>query len=469
VKNIPIDSGALSENRPAFADEPLERRVWKIAVPAIGENLLQTALMMVDTLMIARFGPVVLSAAAVAGVVIWRAQMTFGSIDKGTMALAARCAGSGDKDKLGGAVAQSILLAIIIGSAMAIAAAWLAPQLMRWMRVEEAVVWAGVPYLVILGAASVPRMFFAVAAASLRATGDTRSPMWIALGMNVINIAFNFPLIYGLPAVPWLGFSGWGGLGLTGSGISTALSLCFAAVVCGYFLLRGRGMVHVRRRHFVPHLPTLRSLVKVSFPSFIEELLISIGFLAFFQFIAVLGTKVLAAHAISTRIEALSFMAGVGFAVAAAALVGQALGRKDVDQARQAFRVSTKYCVGMMSAIAVGLILCSHLLVAPFAGNDPFVRDTAAMLLVIAAIEQPLMGIGMTLGGGLRGAGDTMTPMISTIICNVIIRVGASYFFAFTMGYGIVGIYLGTVVDWMVRAVFLFWFYRWERWTRIKL
>lgn len=466
MKNQPQPSPSLIAAAPEL---PLKRRVWKIALPAIGENLLQTSLMLVDTLMIARYGPVALAAAAMAGVVVWRAQMTFGCIDRGTMALAARCAGADDKERLGKAVGQSILVAVIVGIAMSAAGVLLAQQLLQWMKAEDNVVVAGVPYLQIIALASVPRMLFAVIAASLRATGDTRTPMWITLWMNVLNVLLNFPLIYGIPAIPAIGFTGAPGLGLTGSGISTAIALFFSAAAAGWMVTSGRAGFTIGIRHFKPHLATLRTLLKVSFPSFIEECLLSFGFLIYFRFIALLGTAALAAHAISTRIEALSFMAGVGFAIASAALVGQALGRKDVDQARQAFRLSTKYCVAVMSGVAVFLMVFANPIVKVFAPGHPEIQEVAALLLIIAALEQPLLAIAMALGGGLRGAGDTLTPMIASLICGIGIRVGASWWLAFPMGYGIYGIYMGTMIDWAARAVFLYLFFRWERWVHIKL
>jgi putative MATE family efflux protein len=352
---------------------------------------------------------------------------------------------------------------------MAIGGYSLAPQLLYWMKADPDVLRVGTPYLIIIALASVPRMLFAVIAASLRATGDTKTPMWVSLWMNIINVLLNFPLIYGIPAIPALGFEGTPALGLTGSGIATAIALLFAACAVGVFAFSGKASFQVKRHHFKPHLPTLKSILRISYPSFIEESLISVGFLTFFRFIAILGTTALAAHAIATRIEALSFMAGVGFAVAAGALVGQALGRKDVEQARLAFRISTKYCVGLMSAIAVVLILLAGPIVSLFAPGNIEIQEIAVVLLIIAAIEQPLLGIGMTLGGGLRGAGDTVTPMISSLICIIGLRVGASYWLAFPMGYGIYGMYIGTMLDWMMRATLLFFFFRWERWTRIKI
>lgn len=419
--------------------------------------------------MIARYGPVALAGAAMSGVILWRAQMTFGCIDRGTMALAARCAGADDKERLGKTVGQSILIAIFVGVCMAISGVLLAPQLLIWMKAEADVIAAGTPYLQIIAVASVPRLVFAVIAASLRATGDTKTPMWVTLWMNLLHVLLNFPLIYGIPAIAAIGFGGTAALGLTGSGVSTAVSMLFSASVVSWMLFHGKAGFHLKRRHFVPHLPTLRTILKVSIPSFIEEFLLSFGFLIFFRFIAVLGTAALAAHAIASRLEALSFMAGLGFAVAAAALVGQALGAKNVPQAKDAFRLTTKYGVLTMSAVAVGLMVFADPIVRVFSPGNPEIQQVAALLLIIAAIEQPVLAIAMALGGGLRGAGDTVSPMIASIICGTFIRVGASWWLAFYMGFGIYGIYIGTMMDWTARSMILYLFFRNERWARINL
>jgi len=97
------------------------------------------------------------------------------------------------------------------------------------------------------------------------------------------------------------------------------------------------------------------------------------------------------------------------------------------------------------------------------------VVELAYALLMVAAVEQPLMAIAMTVSGGLRGAGDTRSPMFSSLFGNLIVRIVATYVLAFPVGLGIYGVALGTIVDWMVRCTILFFGYRSGRWTRIAL
>ena len=455
-----IGGAALPGPRPLFTAQTLDRRIWQLAVPAISENLLQTALLIVDTLMIARFGSVPVAASCVAGVILWRVHMTLGCFEKGTVAMVARYHGEGNAEKVGKTVAQSMVLALGIGLIVTIVGIPLARPFFVWMGAAPDVVAAGTPFLRVILAASVARLFVFVAAASLRGMGDTRSPMWVTLWMNVLNLGLNYILIFGHFGVPQLR--------LLGSGIATCVALFFAAVAIAVCVFRGTSGILLKPHHFIPDMRIIRTMVRISIPSLFEEIVISFGFLIFSSFIASLGTSVLAAHAISTRIESVSFMAGHGFAVATTTLVGQSLGMGNVDLARTSFRRTTACGVLVMFVISLALILFGSTFVDAFKPDEE-VRSIALLLLIIVAVEQPLLGICMTMGGGLRGAGDTLSPMLSSLAGNVVVRVFVVYWLAFGLGLGIYGVYLGTVIDWVLRSAVIGFCYFRGRWARLRI
>ncbi len=438
----------------------LTRITFLLAGPAVAENLLQTLLLMVDTLMVAYYGSVPIAAGAAAGMLLWRLHMTFGCIERGTTALVARRWGEGSREGAAIACAHSLLLAAGVGGVLTLAGVVLTSQLLAGIRTPPEALATAIPYMQVVLLASIPRMVFFVGAAAMRALGDTRTPMWIALGMNMANILFNYLLIYGNFGFPELR--------LLGSGISTALVMTLAALsVCAYLVMARTGP-RLRWRHFRFDPPTARSIIKVSLPSLLEEVMISIGFLVFFSFVTRLGTLPLAAHALATRLESLSFMAGVGFGIAAATLVGQALGRRDVVLARRAFRHTTALAVAVMSGVALGLVVLGRPLLNFFC-READVVELAYALLLVAAVEQPLLAIAMTLSGGLRGAGDTRSPMVASFLGNMMVRIVATYVLAFPLGLGIYGVVLGTIVDWLVRCIILWSGFRSEQWGRIAL
>ncbi|MGC8740869.1 MAG: MATE family efflux transporter [Candidatus Sumerlaeaceae bacterium] len=445
-----------------FADSSrsLTSTILRLTGPAVAENLLQTLLLMVDTFMVAYYGSVPIAAAAAAGMILWRLHMTLGCIERGTTALVARRWGASSREGAAHAVGQSLLLSVILGSLLTVGGLVWTPELLRALRTPEEAVLAGIPYMRAVLAASVARMIFFVGAASMRATGNTRTPMWIALGMNGSNILFNYLLIYG----HW----GFPELKLFGSGLSTCVALCLAAVAVVIHLVRAKDGPQVRLHHFWPNGKIIATIWRVSLPSFVEELMISIGFLVFFSFVTRLGTLALASHALATRLESLSFMAGIGFSIASSALVGQALGMRDVSLARRVFRTSTTLAVLVMSFVAVALVFLGRPLLGFFC-REIDVVELAYALLLVAAVEQPLLGIAMTLSGGLRGAGETISPMLASFFGNLVVRIGATYALAFPFGLGIYGVVLGTIVDWLARCIILFYGYRREKWAHIEL
>jgi putative MATE family efflux protein len=457
---VAVDPAGQPQMQPAFSAATLDRHVWKLAIPSIAENLLQTALMIIDTLMISYYGSVPVAAATTAGIILWRTHMVLGCIDRGTTAMVARFSGEGNHELVARTIAQSTWLALLIGAIQTSAGLVFAPQMLTALGTSEEVTAAATPYLRAIFVASGARMFFFVAAAALRGVGDTRTPMWITLWMNVLHVVANYALIFG----HW----GFPELRLLGSGVSTAVSLFFAAGAVAWVMFGGRTAFRIRPSHFGLDLPIMRTILRISFPAFLEEILISVGWLIFFSYIARMGTAVLAAHGIASRIESVSYMAGYGFSIAAATMVGQALGMDSVRLARKAFRRTTRYCVIVMSLIAIVLILFADQLIQAF-HPTPEVREIGRVLLLIAAIEQPLLGICMTLWGGLRGAGDTLSPMLGSFVGTIVIRVFVVYWLAFTLGLGIYGVYIGTLIDWAIRALLLFAFYFHGRWSRLEL
>ncbi|AXA37240.1 MAG: MATE family efflux transporter [Candidatus Sumerlaea sp.] len=462
TKNVAAVNSIQAENgsRLLFDRESLNRHIVRLAAPAVGENLLHTTLLIVDTLMVGYYGSLPVAASAAAGTILWRAHMTFGCIERGTTALVARACGAGDLRAAARAFAQSALLATVLGLVLTGAGVVLAPYLLLGLQCSPEVVAEGTPYLRVIFLASVPRLVYFVGAATLRAAGDTRSPMWITFGMNISNMVFNYVLIFGKCGFPELK--------LLGSGISTALSILLACGAVLWLLRAGRFGVRPRLRDFAPDFAIVRKIVRLAAPSLLEEITISVGFLTFFSFVARLGTQPLAAHALATRLESLSFMAGFGFAVAASTLVGQSLGMCDVRLARLSFRRTIALTIAVMSCVAVALVMWGRPLLSYFC-REAEVLELAYAILVLSAIEQPLLGIAMTLSGGLRGAGDTVSPMITSVVGNLFIRIFVVYWLTFPLGLGIFGVVLGTIVDWVVRCVLLAHFYWRGKWKQVEL
>jgi putative MATE family efflux protein len=444
-----------------ITEENLNRIVLRVAWPAVAEHLLHSLVFAVDRWMVSFLGAAALAASAVSGTIIWRSTWTLACIQVGTAAVVARRMGGRQYEQASRAAAQSLQLGALIGLVLAVGGFFGAPLALAKMGASEELLEIGVPYLRVILSASLFQLLAFAGFSTLRASGDTRTPMLITLGMNTVNILLNWLLIFGIGPFPRLE--------LYGAGIATALSIVLASLAVLFWLVSPRSAVRIRIAHVMRFNFTLtRQIVKTSLPNGGEEVMLSVGFVAFMMMVTALGTRAIAAHATAVAIESFSFMIGAGFAVAAATLVGQCLGQEDPLLASKAFHRTGFWAAMMMGFIGLFFLIFPRQLVGLY-HPEPEVLTMAVICLRIAAIEQPLMALAMAYSGGLRGAGDTLSPMLVGLLGNTLTRIVVIWYLGFRLDLGLTGIWLGTAVDWAFRWSLVWGFYRWGRWRRIAL
>jgi len=208
--------------------------------------------------------------------------------------------------------------------------------------------------------------------------------------------------------------------------------------------------------------------LRIAVPNMGERLLMGFGNLAFMKILTILGTVAVAAHMIAIRVEAFSFMVGVGFSVAASALAGQSLGARDPDLAERSIQRTGFIGFLTMSGMAAAFLLFAGPIVRLF-NPEPRVADFAALCVMISAFEQPGLAFLMVYTGGLRGAGDTLSAMIIALAGTFIFRIPVVYIFGITLGWGIAGVWIATVCDWTVRAIAAYLFLEHGRWKSLEI
>ncbi len=435
--------------------------IVRLATPAILENLSHSFIHLVDALMIAYLGSLYLAAVAVAGVIVWRTIATPACIYAGVVAMVARYYGARDFDKVRIAVAQGIIMALVIGVFVSIGGVYFAHKFMMWMGAEPEVASAGALYLRIIMLFGFLYLFQIVAAGCLRAAGDTKTPMFIMIIINSINIVFSYLFIFG----PWI----FPRMGIAGAAVGSAIAIILGALLYGYTLFSDVSLIKISWKDLCKiRVDYIKTIIRISIPNGLEEIIRTVGVLAFVKMIAAIGTIALASHVIALRIESVSFMIGFGFSVAATTLVGQSLGQQKTDLARVSFKLTTALAMIIMTVIGFGFFLFPGFFLQ-FFKPEPDVAAIAVILIRIMALEQPLLAMAMTISGGIRGAGDTLSPMITGLLGIVFVRILLCYTLAFTLNMGIQGIYFGMVIDWAFRAAVIYALYQRGRWTRIAL
>jgi putative MATE family efflux protein len=286
--------------------------------------------------------------------------------------------------------------------------------------------------------------------------------MYITALMNVLNVLSAFLLIFGWGPVPRLE--------LQGAALSTSLARTVGGLVALGVLFSPRSPVRLRLAHVLRWDGRLLwRIMRIALPNVAETIISRLGFILFTRILASLGTVALAAHQVALRIESLAFMPGWGLATAAAAVVGQALGAQEVDVAEMSIRRTLVIGNAIMVMLAVIFVSFGSAIVRIFGLRDPELVRGAVALIRISSLELIGLCSVMILGGCMRGAGDTRTPMIVTLVGTVLFRVPITYLFVLVLDGGLSGVWLATAVDWSMRALILCVLYLRGRWKTVTV
>jgi len=287
---------------------------------------------------------------------------------------------------------------------------------------------------------------FVVLRQSLQAMGKIRPLLWTVGVANVVNVFFNWILVYGNLGAPELG--------AVGSGWATSLSRWFMMLMLmrvAWPLLRPS--LRPFRREALLLRPLVR-LLRVGAPIGAQQSLEFGVFGAAGLLIGLMGTIPVASHQVALQLAALTFMVPVGVAQATSVLVGQAVGRADPPGARRAAGAGLLVGAGFMSVTAVLFLLIPEPLVAIFS-VDQSVVATAATLLPIAAVFQIFDGLQVVAAGALRGVADTRVPMILNFVGFWLVGLPICVVLGIGLGQGPTGVWWGLAIGIGVVAILL--------------
>lgn len=435
--------------------------VNRLAWPIILENLFQTALSTANMMMVSRLGASAIAGVGTAAQLLWVLQSAFGAVTTGTTVLVARFTGARQPEAANTIVKQSILVGLLFSGIFALLGTFCAEWFIDLTGAEADVLQLGAVYLRIILQQSVFLLGMFVLSGALRGAGDTRTPMIVTGGINLINIAAAYLLIFGKLGLPALGVAGaaWG----------ATLARAVGSAVLFSVLLRGQVVVSIAgRTGWKPDFSLIRRILKIGLPSMAEQLLMSGGMLLYGIIAIRLGTLVYATQRITFQIISLSFMPGMGFAMAATAMVGQYLGAKRADLAERACGYAVRMAMVWMTAMGLAAALGGPWVMRLFTPDPPMIQLGTQALGVIA-LSQPFQAIGQVLAGSLRGAGDTRFPMMATFAGVWLIRLPLGYLFGPILGWGLSGIYIANVLDSIVRALAVWLHYRTGGWRHIEV
>ncbi|MDE1890112.1 MAG: MATE family efflux transporter [Planctomycetota bacterium] len=442
-----------------LTEKNLNKNILKLSIPAAIENVLHMSVFISDTIMVGRLGTDAIAAVGLAGTLFFVISMIFSSLNAGTISIVARHIGAKEINHAQIVGAQAISMSLFTGIIITPFLIFFSKEFLVLMSAEPKIVDISKGFLQIVGSFLVFRLVILTCNGILRGAGDTKTPMKITLAINCINILLNWLLIFGIGPFPKMG--------VFGSAWATAIAYTIGAGLLCAKLFSGKYILHIHIRQILQiHAESLRRIVRISIPATIDTVATQMGFLFFTKIVAILGTVSLAAHQIAIRIESISFMPGFALAISTATLVGQSLGAKNVPLALLSMKRSCYFALILMGLFALVFLVFPEQMATIFK-PESHVLSLAVTCVMIASIEQPALAVYMVYAGGLRGAGDTISPMTVTIVGTLCLHVPMAYLFGITLGWGLAGVWFGAALDWICRAIAIYILYKRGRWKKI--
>lgn len=284
--------------------------------------------------------------------------------------------------------------------------------------------------------------------------------MVVAACVMTVKTVLSFTLIFGAFGLPRLELVGAGIATVAAHAVGLGLFIGFSRVVAKDGPSVTFGWADVRAMWDVAV-----EVLYVALPSMAERLIMSLALLTYFKILSTYGTAAIAAYAIGVRLLSFSWVPGLGFAAAASTFVGQALGAGDSDQARRAGSKSVGQAVFVMCVLGVCFFFLRGTLAHAFT-SDEQVADNLMPFMMMLAIAQPFMGAHFTLGGVLRGAGDTLTPLVGAAIGNWGFRVPLAWLFTRAFGAHLVWVWAALIGDHFARMLINGFVFLRGNWTK---
>ena len=452
-----------------LTSKTIYKDITRIAWPSFLELVLTQLTSMADQIMVGQLpgqlGVMALSAVGLSAQPKFLLMTMIQALNVGATAMVARFRGQNNREKANTVFRQAILLNLALSAIFAVFGAFFDEELIRFIAgtgiSEETMAYAA-EYFRIQMYGFVPLAVTFTCTAVLRGIGDTKTPMVYNIISNVVNLIFNYFLIYGKFGFPEMD--------VAGASIATVIGQMVAFFIALYIVLSKKRYVYLefKKNMFKFDSTIMNNVVAIGFPSMVEQLFMRAGMIIFTRAVTDLGDTQYATHQVCMNIQSMTFMIGQAFGNAATTLVGQSLGKSRHDMA-EIFIRHTQH-IGMACSAVVGVLMF-------FFGGDivwlynqtPEIVQWGGNILMLVAFLQPVQATQFIVAGGLRGAGDTRYTAIVMLVTVLFVRASLAMLMIRVFHWGLWGAWIALACDQCLRSLLIVLRYRSGKWKNIRL
>ncbi len=425
-----------------------------IAWPIFVEQTLRILIGTVDTFMVSHVSDGAVAALGVANQFVVLALICFNFIGIGASVVITHHVGAGDVKGAQKIVTTAISVNTWIGLVISVIAYLFAAPLLRLMQLPPDLMQYAEPFLVLMGGSLFLEAMNGAIGASLRAHGYTKDAMVVTTIQNVINIAGNCVLLFGLFGAPKMG--------VTGVALSSVFSRVVASIVL-WILLERRLKLSLRARDLIDlQLDRIKRILHIGLPAAGEHMSYWVSLMVITSFAARLGAESLTAMTYTQQVQRLVILFSIALGLGTEILIGRLIGAGEFEHAYR--EVMKNVRTGLM--IATGAIVVVAIFAPQLLGlfsHDPLIIAGGTLLLRMSIVYEPGRVFNIVIINALRATGDARFPVQIAICSEWFLSVPLAWFLCLKLNWGIPGIWIAMMSEEWIRGLIMY-----RRWTGRK-
>jgi putative MATE family efflux protein len=446
---------ALKGEHHDYTAGDISQAVILLAVPMILELSLESVFAIVDMFFVSKLGQSAIAIVGLTESVITIVYSVAIGLSTGATALVARRVGEKNLEGAAHAGAQAIVISVCVSILIGLLGCIFSAEILALMGASPEVVKEGTSFAQIMFGSSTVIMLLFVINGIFRGAGDAAMAMkslWIGSGVNIILCPI---MIHSY--------------GLKGAAIATLIGRSSGVLYQCFHLVRGNGVLKFTRKHYWFDLPVIKTINIIAWPASLQFMIGSGSWILLTRLVAeVGGTAASAGYQIASRNFVFFILPAFGLSNAAATLVGQNLGAKEIDRAEKSVFINAKYSAALMAGVTL-FFICFSGPVVGFFTTDSEVISFGTKALQIIGSGFVFYGVGMVLTQSFNGAGDTKTPTWINFVCFWLFQTPLAYFLAKGMELGAIGVVIAIPIAQGLLTIVAWYFFKQGKWKKIQV
>ncbi len=428
--------------------------------PMMVTQSLNTLGPLIDTIWVGRLGAAAIAGVGISSLAVQLLNATMMGLGMGIRAMVARHIGAGDAAGANHVARQAFVVSTVFAVVVAVIGIFLAESILIMFGVEADVVAEGAAYMRIMFVGSLVMSSRMVTESLMQASGDTRTPMRIAVFYRVLHLILCPILIFGVWIFPFMGVSG--------AAVTNVISQSLGLSIGLWILFTGRTRLRLTLSNFRIDPGIIWRIVKISLPSSVSSMERPFAQLVLMWIIVPFGTLAVAAHTINQRVEVMLLMPGMAMGMAAGVLAAQNLGAGQPGRAERGGWLAAAIAQSFTTVCALAILFWAESIVGIFS-PDPGVIEIGSKFMRISVVGFMVLGIVVVFMQCISGTGDTLPPMLITTLGMWGIEVPLAFTLPNVNDLGVYGVRWATVTGMVVRTAVYIAYFKTGRWKRKRV